>query len=286
MTNYNKGLLYNTYAALLWALFPIISIASFSNINPIFSAGISTFFASIFFTFWLIKKKKVNELKNKEGWKYLLLTAFTIGVLFYGLVFYGMSMTTAGNSSIILLMEVFFSFVILNIWKKEQSTIPHIIGAILMLAGCLLILFPGKIDFNFGDLIILFASAIPPIGNHYQRMARKHVSSTTIMFVRSVIGSISFIIIASFFYSAPSLVDINTAILPLLFNGLFIMGLSKLFWVEAIHRIPITVAAAFGTISPLFTLGFAYMFLGDIPTIWQLYSIIPMIAGVYLLARK
>ena len=63
------------------------------------------------------------------------------------------------------------------------------------------------------------------------------------------------------------------------------MGLSKIFWVEAIYRISITKASALAALIPVFTIIFAYFTLGETPTMTQLLGIIPVLGGGYLITR-
>ncbi|MBI2356020.1 MAG: DMT family transporter [Candidatus Doudnabacteria bacterium] len=74
--------------------------------------------------------------------------------------------------------------------------------------------------------------------------------------------------------------------LVLLINGLIMLGLSKIFWLEAIHRISVVKANALSSMGPLATLFFAWIILRDAPTSWQLLSIVPMIFGVVLLGEE
>ena len=63
------------------------------------------------------------------------------------------------------------------------------------------------------------------------------------------------------------------------------MGFSKVIWIESIHRIRISKTISLSSVSPSFTLFFAFLILGDIPTVWQLIGIVPMLLGVYVLTR-
>jgi drug/metabolite transporter (DMT)-like permease len=69
-------------------------------------------------------------------------------------------------------------------------------------------------------------------------------------------------------------------------NGIFIFGLSKILWVEAIHRIPITKTISLACIQPLLTMIFAYFFLRQSATVVQLLSLVPMAVGMLLLTRR
>lgn len=281
-----QGYLYNLGHNIFWSIFPVISIVAYQKIHSLYVASFSSAIAFIFFLIIVWKKKQFKYFLNKEALKYTLFASLTIGIAYYGLIFYGISKTSAGNAGIIMLMEIFFTFVILNLFKAEKSTKNQIIGSTLMVIGAIFVIFPGKIQLNLGDLIILIATMFPPLGNHWMRKAREFTSSSFIMLIRSSISAITFFIIAISVANIPSFTDINSILWVLLINGIFVIGLGKIFWIEGIHRIPITICISMSTISPLLTLFFAYFILKDIPTLWQLSAIIPMTIGVFILMKK
>lgn len=64
------------------------------------------------------------------------------------------------------------------------------------------------------------------------------------------------------------------------------MGLSKILWLEGIHRISITKASAMMALIPVFTLFFSWMLFNTLPDTRQLMAIVPVIYGGYLLTRS
>jgi drug/metabolite transporter (DMT)-like permease len=269
----------------IWALFPIFVILTVSKISSIFAAAISTLFAALFFAILVTYKKQWREIKVKKALKDILIMTALIGILFYILLFIAVEQTTAGNASIILLMEVFFTMVILGLWRKEKQTIKSVGGGFLMVIGAIFVMFKGGFVLNQGDIIILLATVLPPIGNYYSQRARKLVGSNIIMFVRSVVAGLFMLGFAFIVEQTPSLIDIKDSLLNLFITGFVILGLSKIFWIEAIHRISITKAITLTAYAPAFTLVFAYFILGDIPTIWQILGFIPMVIGIYLISE-
>lgn len=60
---------------------------------------------------------------------------------------------------------------------------------------------------------------------------------------------------------------------------------SKLMWIEALHRISITKLSAMFALVPMMTLIFAYFFLDEVPQFRQVLGIVPILLGGYLLTR-
>ncbi len=279
-----KGEWYIFGGGVLWAFFPIVTIVTFAGLSPMASLAWGTLLAAVFFGATVILKGRQRELLKREIYPPIFLIAFFIGWLFYGLYFSGLKFTTAGNAGIIALMEIFFSYLLFNVWKKEKFSLAHSVGAVLMLLAAAIILFP-KQDWAFhgGDFLVLAASACAPFGNFYQQKLRQAVSSETILFLRSLLAFPVFFLLAAIFGAGASWGAVRGAAWLLLFNGFLILGLSKIFWIEGIHRISVTKSNALSAVTPALTLLLAYIFLRQNPTVWQLLALVPMALGVWLL---
>ena len=152
-----------------------------------------------------------------------------------------------------------------------------------MVAGALIVLVRDFSGINTGDLFILAATLCAPIGNLFQQKAREVASGETIMFLRSAL-SVPFIFLLAFvFNERTSFGDVGIALPFLLINGIVVLGFSRILWIEAIHRIPVTKAQALASIAPLFTLLFAWLLLHQVPNVWQLSAVVPLILGTLLL---
>ena len=291
--NVSRKQIGETYAVsseLLWGLFPVITVLCFDVLTPVFSAALCTLAAGVFFAVvctFLYTKKPIPLQKIKDALPDILLSTLFIGIFYFGLFFWGLQYTTAGNGSIVSLMEICFSFLILGlILRHEKVDLTHLIGAIFMIAGALFILLPKGSGYHIGDMFILLATAFPPFGNYFVQRARKHVPSAFIMLVRSVLGGL-FLLGMAYAMEPPLTTEmLSNAWFLLAINGFLVMGLSKLFWIETIHHITISKAAALGTMAPFFTLVYAYLFLGEHPTLWQVTGFLPMLIGVALLTQQ
>ncbi|MFH1444623.1 MAG: DMT family transporter [Candidatus Peregrinibacteria bacterium] len=274
-------------SAVLWSTFPVITILSLGTLSPLFSAGISTLFASVFFAGLLTLKKEWPLLRKHEAWKDILLTTLFIGVAFYGFMFLGLKHTSAGNGAILSLMEVFFSFLILGLLLRHEPLLPRtVIGGACMIFGALLVLLPkGTGGWQQGDLLIIIATVFAPLGNRFAQRARKVVTTNVIMFLRSIIGGTFLLLLAFWLESTPTQRDFFGALNVLLINGVLLLGLSKILWMEGIHRIPITKAISIASITPLLTLLVAWLVLYETPSALQISALVPIAVGMVLLTK-
>lgn len=278
-----QGELFVLFSNLVWSFFPVITILTFNSIAPLFSLAFSTLVAALFFSVVLTLRGDWKQMRVVSAWPSILLATLFIGVIYYALYFLGISRTTAGNASITNLFQVFSSMAILRIWGKEVLTTSHIIGAVLIVFGAFIILFQGTFDVNTGSLLIIVATFFTPVGNYFQQRAREKISSAFLMFIRSLFSGLFLLALALFFLPFPSVDALKTSWVFILINGFLLLGLSKLFFIESIHRIPITKSLALGSVSPLFTIIIAFFVLKEIPTLWQLAGFFPMFFGVLLL---
>jgi drug/metabolite transporter (DMT)-like permease len=264
----------------LWSMFPIIGSMMLGSMTPLFIAGISTVCATFIFAAWITYKGVWGEVLSSKAWFSILMATLLIGVIYYILIYAALNSTSVGNVSILLLMEVLFSFLLLG--RSEGINRYRILGAIIMMAGAIAILIPKHSGMHYGDALVILAAAIAPVGNYYQQKAREHVGSVTIMFWRSLAGGLVLLAAAFIFENVGS----GYSIAFILVNGAILFGIQKILWLEAIHRIPITRAVALGTLAPASTLLMAYMFLAEVPTWVQVSGCVLIITGAMLILYK
>lgn len=284
MTQEREGELLMLGLAIIESWFPIFSIIAMSYVGALHTFTYSLLIALVFFILLMLKRDRFKELKNRVAYKDLLLTSFFITLLFT-LVFIGMRYTTAGNMAVIIFLQLLFSYLYFHVFGDEKIDSLHLIGAIIMGVGAMIVLFPEELIFNKGDLLILIAAAIAPIANLYQKRARKFCSSETILGFRTVIGLPFIALMAYIFEPSVSYMAFLSALPYILFIGTIIYVISKIMWIEALHRISITKVSAMMGLVPMMTLFFAYLFLDEVPELRQIVGIVPILIGGYLITK-
>lgn len=284
MTKEREGELLMLGLSILESWFPILSIVAMSYVGALHTYMYSLVIAFFFYVAIMYKRKRFSELKNKAAYKDLLLTTFWITAIFT-LIFIGMRYTTAGNMAVIVFLQVLFSYLYFNVLGKEKMTKLHLMGAVIMGIGALIILFPKDFMFNKGDWLILVSAAMAPIVNLYQKRARVYCSAETILGFRTVVG---FPIVALLAYILEPSVTYEAFLsaLPYLFliaAGVYVAA--KIMWIEALNRMSITKLSAMLALMPVFTLFFAYIYLDEVPEFRQLLGIVPVLVGGYLITK-
>jgi len=284
MTKEREGELLMLGLSLLESWFPILSIIAMSYVGALHTYMYSLVIAFFFYVAIMYKRDRFGELKNRAAYKDLLLTTFWITFIFI-LIFIGMRYTTAGNMAVIVFLQVLFSYLYFNVFGKEKMHKIHLLGAVIMGVGALIILFPENFVFNKGDWLILLSAAAAPIVNLYQKRAREYCSAETVLGFRTVVGFPFVALLAYYLEPAVSYENFISA-LPYIFliaTGIYVT--SKLMWIEALNRLTITKLSAMLALLPVFTLIFAYIYLDEVPEFRQIMGIIPVILGGYLITK-
>jgi drug/metabolite transporter (DMT)-like permease len=284
LTKSQTGEIFIWTELLIWSLFPIITSIIIRTVPPILTIGLSTFVAGISLFIYTAQQKKLKELTNKKAFKHILVVTVIIGIIGYSLYTLALQYTSPNNIAIIGLSQLLFTIFYFGILtNKEPQTSKSLFGAFLILVGTITVVIQDGFTFNPGDLLVILSNSLAPFANASVQKARKHVSASTIMTVRSLIAG-TFILSLSFAFEKPTGINFNleTTILILL-NGVFLMGISKICWVEAIHRIDISRALSFNSTGPAFTMIFSVIILNQYPTNRQILGLIPMMIGIYLI---
>jgi drug/metabolite transporter (DMT)-like permease len=274
--------------SILSALFPVLTIIAYKNsMSPLTTLAWSYLVAMIFFAVSItIRKDWKNNITKTSALKDVTLSVLFIGVIFHFLFFLALEFTSAPNVSLLSLLEVVFGFIIIGwITGKEPISGLHIFGALLMLLSASIILFNGITAFNIGDIIIIIAVAVAPVGNIFAKRALHQVSLLYLLFMRSLAGVVIFFIAAYFFEGS---VGVNVAMrsIPyLLFSGLMYFGIMKIATMVGFRNLSVTHTTALRSLKPVFTFIFAWILLRQIPTNIQIIAIVPSLIGLYLITK-
>jgi len=283
LTTSQKGEIYALTLTVIEAWFPIFAFFTATALGGLHAYFYSLALSVVFLAVWWWIRKKQYEIKITAAYKDL--TSFFITVLFV-LTFIGLQYTSVNNVAILLFLQILFSYLFLSYKPEERLTIKQTFGALLMTIGALLILFPEEFKLQLGDALVLMAAMIAPIANLYQKRARARVSSETILLVRSAIALPFLYILAITFEPSVSWSQLQSQWLWLLLTAFLAFFIGKILWVEAIHLLPITKVNALFAFAPLMTMILSYLFLNEVPTAEQVFGIVPILVGSYLITRN
>ncbi|MBN2896249.1 MAG: DMT family transporter [Campylobacterales bacterium] len=280
-----KGELYAFSLSALEGFFPIFSIYTIQAYGAVTAYGYTIALSTLLFLLLQWRYGLLREMFDPAVHRDLLLTSLFIALLFLG-IFIGLRYTTAANASVIMVLQLFFSYLYFNFFGQERMRALHLTGAALMGIGAIVVLLPQSWRFNPGDLIILASAAIAPLANYYQKRARARVSGLSVMSARNLIA-LPFLAVAAFAFESPvNPLEHPKALGFLLLNATLIFVLAKLLWVEALHYISVTKLSALAAFIPLWTLLFVYLIDGLIPSTQSLLGACAVVTGAMALTRR
>lgn len=271
-------------ASLLW----IMTKLSIEHISPIFALFLVNLFALLFFFIVLVKRKEWELYKDLKGFSDVVYTWIIIWVIAYTLFFFALQHTTPNNAAIIGLFEIFTMFFYSHTIFKSEWWVKRnqVLWAFLMFVWVMFVLFQGSFHLNPWDVLLLIIWLIAPFGQFFQKRAAKRYSSNFLMFNRTLIATIFL-----FFLSLLTWMNVDwgfnlNVFLVLFINWFFILWVWKLLYVKWSTMLPLHVATSSFLIIPFFTLLFSYIFFRDVPTIYQILGIFPVVFGCYLIYKK
>jgi drug/metabolite transporter (DMT)-like permease len=187
-----------------------------------------------------------------------------------------------GTASMLAKTSTLFSIVIGLWWLREQLHRLQIVGALLALAGVMLITFqPGDI-FRWGALLILGSSLMYAYHAALVKRYGAQMGFIDFFFFRLLFTTLTLGVIA---LMRPWTVNAPPTIwLLILVAGTVDIVISRTLYYLALRRLPMSLHAIILTISPVVTLGWALLFFGTFPNPLQLIGGATVIAGVALAA--
>jgi len=285
MSSERKGELYGVIMAFLESWFPIFTVFILTAMGALFAYVLTVAVTSLIFIVIISYQKTWSEFLIKEAYVDLLWVTFYITLLFL-LIMTGLEYTTAGNMSVIITLQLFFSYLYFSVFGSENISKIQSIGAFLMGIGAIIILFPENFSLNKGDFLIFLGAIVAPLTARHQQKARAYVSATTILAFRNIVALPIVLLVALYIEKVPTLSDVVEVSGFILLNALLIFTLSKILFVEALMLISITKLMALISFMPVFTLILAYFILDEVPDLVQFMGMIPVILGSYLITKR
>ncbi len=269
-----------------WSLFPVVTKLSHHTFPPLWSAFFALALSCLFFGFYALFFRHSFSVHPSDYLLFLWVILFN-GICYYSLMFYGLQYTTAGNGAILSLLEVFFSYIILTfLFRYESFVATQCIGAFFILFGAFWLLFPQWSNFAVGDLFIILATIFPSFGNPHMQRLRSRYHSSVIFFWRTLFSLPLFFVFAYAIHGRLGISSVSFFdLLPFLFSGFFVLGYSKILWLDALLQSSITRAVSFIGVQPFITLLFSALLLKESITLYQLFSLPFFILGVLLIVR-
>ena len=158
------------------------------------------------------------------------------------------------------------------------------IGYAVMAGGVLILLFVNNQGFSiqWGDAYVLLATVFFALTEVVSKKVLPHCSIAAYIFVRNTISAALFFGVAIWLFGAEHFAEAFAGdlwILMLVYAGVAIVA-AQLFWLRAVKVLPVQAIVNTQLLNPLFSLLFAFLLLGEFPTLTQALVIVIVIAGM------
>ena len=275
----------------IWATNYPIAKYGISGLNAFVFNSIRYIIASIILCFPFIRHLHWTTVQKGDGLK--LFRASVIASVVYQMFFIvGLSMTTAGNSAILLSTSPLWT-IFLNARLHKERIMPQVwTGMVLSLCGIVMIIIGSgkKLEFGgndiLGDIISLIAAALWALNTTLQKPLLIKYPAPQFALIQFVIGAVGLSLIA-----APSAITLEwgaihwTYYLAAIVSGTLSIAIANLIWSHGINRIGPGRTANFGNLVPVIAFVVSYFTLNENLLPIQFIGAAVTILGVWVARR-
>ncbi|MFX1395137.1 MAG: DMT family transporter [Promethearchaeota archaeon] len=302
-----KGISFALIALFLVSLQPIVAIARPKVIDfYIFAALTCLIQAIIFLPLVAIERKKIKSTIQIEpinsqnlasllyGWKKNKKFLIYLGINFaiaQVLFFIAYQLAGAINGSLAQQTTIVFALLFGFLINHEKISKIQILFVFILFFGLFLAITQGSfnlLEFNLGVLIMIITAALWLLAHTLTKplFDRNEITPIQIVFIRNTLSGL--ILISTYFIFFP-LENINLLFDPINLFFFISMGLlygfDVLFWYKSLNYLDVSKATIVVSPMPILVAFFAYIFLGEIFTIFHLIGTIIIIISIVIIVR-
>jgi drug/metabolite transporter (DMT)-like permease len=273
---------------LIGAITPVFIKGSEDQIPPFFFAGTSMIVASLIFLPILFKQKKINQIYDRKALPFMLVGTFLLMVIMFPMKYLAGQQTTAGNIAILSQSEILFTLLVFGFLRIEKVNRRRILGASIVVLGILIVLFKDfSGQLNVWDILIVSGTIVAPFANIFQKKTVKIVSPMAYLTFRNLFGGLIVLIISLYWENVQFDSIFNQKIiLFIVINGLIAFALKRILILYAMKIDDISKIITLNGASVAATLLLAFIFLKEIPTVYQIIGFLIIMFGVSKVIKK
>lgn len=282
------GYVFAILAAIMFGSVSTLAKPLVSTVNPLLLSSM----------IYLIAAATLTPLARKQSFSagkknYLLIIAISLcgATIAPSLFFIGLTHASASDAALIANGEVFFSVLLAIVFFKERLGKIGYVATSLILAGMIIV----TTDLNFSDftlkqlhyqdMLLILSMLFWGIDNNLSRILAQKINVAKIAQIKSAIGGSILFVIAVFGFGVPLNVQISQ-IPPILVLGIVGFAASLYFFMQSLKRINTVRTVLIFSMSSVFGLAAASVFLQEQISWYQIMAAGIMIFGVYMMNRK
>ena len=282
------GYVFAILASVMFGSVSVLAKPLVSSVDPILLASLVYIISAI--TLSPFARKQKQKFARRD--LLLILSIAVCGaVIAPSLYFVGLTHASASDAALIANGEVFFSVLLAVMFFRERLRLVGWVAILLVLAGMIII--TTNLNFanftlqqiHYKDMLLILSMLFWGLDNNLSRYLAQKMNVANIVQIKSAIGGIMLFVIALLVFQ----VDINVGvdqIIPILVLGSIGFAASLYFFLHGLKRIGTVRTITIFSMSSVFGLVAAAIFLAEQISWYQIVAAGIMILGVYLVSRK
>ena len=286
--NQRLGYVFAILAAVMFGSVSVLAKPLVSSVDPILLASLVYIISAI--TLSPLARKQKQKFSRKD---ILLILSIAVcgAVIAPSLYFVGLTHASASDASLIANGEVFFSVLLAVMFFREKLKPVGWIAIILVLSGMVII--TTNLNFtdftlqqiHYKDMLLIFSTLFWALDNNLSRYLAQKMNVANIAQIKSAIGGIMLLVIAVLIFRININVETDQ-IIPILVLGSVGFAASLYFFLQGLKRIGTVRTITIFSMSSVFGLVAAGVFLAEQISWYQIMAAGIMILGIYLVSRK
>jgi drug/metabolite transporter (DMT)-like permease len=270
-------------AAILFGCVSTIGKPILSTVDPLLLSSIVYLTAGLFFT---PSSVKVSSRITKKIFFLILISAISGAAIAPIVFFQGLKMSTAADTSLLANGETVFSILFALLIFRERLRPVGYIAVTLILIGVFLV--TTNLDFhssifslNIGNVLVILSTIVWGFDNNICKIIARQIHISRLIQLKALIGGT--ILIGTVIISGTPFDIHSEQLIPIILLGIFGFAISLYLYLHSIKRIGVIKASSLLSLSAVFGLTFAVIFLRESIGINQVIAISVMIFGIHLM---
>jgi drug/metabolite transporter (DMT)-like permease len=286
-----KNYLLLAFLILASALTPIFGKLTVEEISPI-SLGFLRFSVACVLFLITLRYRKLNLKFDKSDYPKLVMMGVLSIPLNQFFFLNGVNLSFASHSGIIYSLNPVFAYLISVTRKTEKFYLSKMIAILLTIIGIFFVFYESVIESKegdnvlLGDFMLVFAVFTFSVYLAFGKSLVLKYGAVKTASAVFTFGAIAYIPL--FIYDAPNLTLVNLTykgIIGYIFLTVVVAYLAYFVWYYVLKTLQVSKITTFSNLSPLITVFFSVIFLGETISLYLLIGGLITVAGVFLMHR-
>jgi drug/metabolite transporter (DMT)-like permease len=275
-------------AAILFGTVSILGKPPLETLNPLLVSSLSYIVAAV----TLVPFAHGTRIIHTRGDTLLLILISILGAIIAPLLFFsGLARTSASDASLLSVTEIAFSVLLAAVIFGENLNRRKVIAVSIILSSIVIITLSNNNaddnrlpELSLGNLMIVGAAVFWALDNNLSTSISSRLSASRLVQLKSIIGG-SVLLGVALALQIPFQMTLYQ-LLNILLLGSLGFGASLFFFINALRNIGTVKTVLVFSLSSVFGLLFAFLFLGETITIIQIMVVPILFVGIYLLEKQ